>query len=255
MVANVPLRYRTTTRYWYRALAGRLDRELPLLKRLLRPGSRVLDVGANAGLYAYAFGRFAPVEAFEPLPEPARALRALAARVAGIRVHEVALSDHDGTAELYVPYVGDAPHSELARFERPAGRAERVVVTVRTLDGFALEDVGLLKIDVEGHERAVLAGSADTIARERPILFIEIEQRHLADEIRHTFGAVTALGYHGHFMDADGSLQPLEAFRYERHQAPYIGHDTDPRYVNDFLFIHTTDERSAALLARERHHR
>jgi hypothetical protein len=98
----------------------------------------------------------------------------------------------------------------------------------------------------------VLEGGANTIARERPVLLVEIEQRHTSGDITDTFQAVTALGYRGYFLDDTGAVAPLAAFRYERDQAPYLNHDSDPRYVNDFLFIHQSDDRAAALLARER---
>ncbi len=253
LIAQVPLRHRTPLRYWYRALTGRLDRELRLLRRLIRPGAGVLDVGANAGLYTYAFGRTMRVDAFEPLPEPARTLRALATGLPDVRVHEVALSRQSGTATLYVPYLNGRPHSELASFTPTEARHDCVTVPVRRLDDYALSDIGLLKIDVEGHEQTVLEGASDTIARERPVLMIEIEQRHSASDIAGTFAVVAALGYTGHFIDPAVGLQPISAFRYAQHQAPYIERPTDARYVNNFVFVHASDSRSATALGRATH--
>jgi FkbM family methyltransferase len=248
LIDQLSPRHRTRAQYCYRAMTGRLDRELKLARRLVRPGSRVIDIGANTGIYVYAFGRHAPVEAFEPNPEPARILRALAGTLPAVHVHEVALSRGTGTTTLYVPYFRGRPHSELARVQPIEAPHATVVVDVRTLDAYAFTNVGLIKIDVEGHELEVLAGGVETIGRERPVLLIEIEQRHRPDDITAAFEAIAAHGYLGHFIDAAGHVHGIADFRYERHQAPYLERMADPRYMNNFLFIHATDTRAMALL-------
>jgi FkbM family methyltransferase len=249
LVALAPTQHKTRVRYQWKALRGKLDRELPLARRLVRPGSIVADVGANSGLYAYAFGRSSAVEAFEPLPEPARMLHALATTLPRIRVHQVALSRRSGTATLYVPRGhDDRPISELARFTPVEGPHDTAVVPIRTLDEYTLGNLGLIKIDVEGHELSVVEGAHETIARERPVLLVEIEQRHLSTNITDTFAAFAALGYRGIFLDHHGRRHPIDAFRYERDQAPYLPHPIDERYVNNFLFIHASDTRALALL-------
>ena len=49
---------------------------------------------------------------------------------------------------------------------------------VKRLDDQHLDNVGLIKIDVEGHELAVLHGAADTLTRNRPAVVVEAEERH-----------------------------------------------------------------------------
>jgi FkbM family methyltransferase len=239
LIDRVPPALRTPLRYWYRRLAGRLDRELPVLRRYVRPGSRVIDIGANTGLYAYALSRDARVEAFEPMPDALRTLRALAAHRPSVTVHADALSSAPGEATLYVPYLRHRLHAALASLQEPSPgtRYERYQVPVRTLDTFAFADVSVVKIDVEGHERAVLAGATETLARERPALLIEIEQRHIDVPITQVFALVESLGYEGSFLGAGGNTQPLRTFRYGVHQAPYLADVTDPRYVSNFLFL------------------
>jgi FkbM family methyltransferase len=239
LIDRVPPAFRTPLRYWYRRVAGRLDRELPILRRYVRPGSRVIDIGANTGLYAYALSRDARVDAFEPMPEALRTLRALAAHRPSVTVHANALSSAPGAATLYVPYLRRRLHTALASLhEPPPGTPfEAFEVPVRTLDAFAFADVSVVKIDVEGHERAVLAGATETLARERPVLLIEIEQRHIDVPIAQVFALVQSLGYEGSFLGPDGAAQSLSAFRHDEHQAPYLADVTDARYVSNFLFL------------------
>ena len=76
---------------------------------------------------------------------------------------------------------------------------EKRKVEVRTLDSFGFTDVDLIKIDVEGHEYSVLEGSLLTIQRCKPILLIEIEQRHISRPIKEVFSLVMNQGYDGLF--------------------------------------------------------
>jgi hypothetical protein len=49
---------------------------------------------------------------------------------------------------------------------------------LQRLDDFHPDDIGLVNIDVEGHELAVLRGAADTFARNRPTVLVEAEEHH-----------------------------------------------------------------------------
>jgi hypothetical protein len=80
----------------------------------------------------------------------------------------------------------------------------------------SFQDVSFIKIDVEGHELSVLEGGVRTIANNRPVLWVEIEQRHLSRPMSDVFEFIKSLGYDGGFYD--GTFQPLEKFRYEIHQ-------------------------------------
>jgi FkbM family methyltransferase len=248
LIARLPDAHRTPLRYWYRRLAGRLDPEIAVLRRLIRPGSCVVDIGANIGFVSYGMSLDATVEAFEPMPLSLRHLRALATRRARIHPHGVALSDVPGLATLYVPTVDGHPDLEMARLDQPGNvPCESMTVEVRTLDTYSFPDVSLVKIDVEGHERAVLAGAVQTIAREQPALMIEIEQRHQSASLDQVFDDVRRLGYDGYWFSAAGDLHPLTEFRVERDQAPYAANVNDPRYINNFFFLPAGDPRVAQL--------
>jgi FkbM family methyltransferase len=217
----VPKPWEVPLRYHYHRWRGRLEPELDLLPALVTRDRRAIDVGANRGDYTYALARLArQVEAFEPLSDCAAVIEA--ARLPGVRVHRIALSDRQGQCMLHVPVRAGRADTGRASFVDPGGVTERKAVPVRTLDSYGFEDVGLIKIDVEGHESAVLAGAAATIRACRPVLVVEIEQRHRADcSIEEVFARILALGYAGTFLEA-GRRQPLEAFSFQRHQAAFL---------------------------------
>src|SRR5258708_23214847 len=89
-----------------------------------------------------------------------------------LRVEAVALSDHSGDAQLRV-LVGDMGRSSIER-ENPVeqlGAVEVLTVPTRRLDDYdAIEPVGCIKIDVEGHEDAVLRAARRILLRDRPTL-------------------------------------------------------------------------------------
>lgn len=247
---KLPAVLSTPAHYWYRALRGRLDRELRLLRVLVRPGSIAVDVGGNAGVYTYGLARLARVEVFEPLPVCLRALRAFAARHKNVRVHEVALSRAPGKACLRVPYVNGRLEAQRATLGEMSEPHECCWIAVRTLDSYELRDVSLIKIDVEGHEGAVLEGASATIARERPALLVEIEQRHLDVPMQSAFDRIEALGYAGVFVAPSGQVLPLAEFRFETYQEPYlevVARGYASEYVNNFLFLPRDDPRSRML--------
>ncbi len=230
----VPRSAELPLRYYYRKFAGELEPEMRLLPFLIRPGSTAIDVGANVGVYTYALLRSCRVEAFEPFPHETVALRAL--RNNRLRVHNVALSDHDGSIQLHVPMFGDQPFLSNATSMPLTGRHQTVEVQCKKLDDFPLIDVSFMKIDVEGHEVKVLRGAEATIARWRPSLLIEIEQRHLLISMEEVFKYIESLGFRGLFLSS-GQLHLLSSFRYEAHQKPFLDDCTDPRYVNNFVFL------------------
>jgi FkbM family methyltransferase len=144
----------------------------------------VLDVGANVGSTALTFAKRCPrgkVYAFEPIPENARAARAVLA-LCGVRnaeLFEVAVGDQDGTLEMVMPVEGSLRLeglSHVARDGSDEAGAHYSVPSVR-LDDFApLRGVRVdaIKIDVEDHEQFVLRGAEEIIARDRPLIYCEI---------------------------------------------------------------------------------
>jgi FkbM family methyltransferase len=158
--------------------------ELRLFAALARHARLVIDAGANAGLFSYAAAAADPsvrVTAIEPIPELAARLRANLARngwADRIAVHEALVSDRQGVGRLFVAQSDMESTMEAHRAARQAVRAT-IECPMMTLDEVLLSAAvepgdALIKIDVEGHERAALNGLAGALAnRRRPELFVE----------------------------------------------------------------------------------
>jgi len=222
------------------------EAELLQLRHLVRRGDLALDVGSNLGTYAYELGRLSGrTIAFEPNPALARFVRDL--HLEGVEVRELALSSRDETAELSIPQV-DKAHGAASLRAGAAIATDWAVahVPVRTcrLDSLTLEPIRFIKIDVEGFEEEVLQGARATIARDRPMLLIEIEDRFNPDGVARIAAGLAEFGYSGHFF-AQGRWRPLSEFDVEAHQRSF---ETGLRafegrvrrevgYINNFLFV------------------
>lgn len=222
-------------RFYWNYFNGNLDKEMFYLNKLLKKRRRFIDVGANVGLYSYFFSnKFDVVEAFEPLSELTFRLKFL--RNNNIRVHNVALSNLIGQLEFFIPIHDNILQPPLASLEPRPGEFIKRVVDVVNLDKYEFQDVDLIKVDVEGHEYRVIEGALKTISRCKPVLIIEIEQRHLAIKMSEVFEYIEKLEYDGFFLVKD-LLQPLNKFSYSLHQKQYLDNVYDKRYVNNFIFV------------------
>jgi FkbM family methyltransferase len=158
----------------------------------------VYDIGANWGYYTLLFGAdphfCGEVHAFEIRPQTAADLRhvVVSSGLAGrVSVHAYGLSDHDGAALL-----GISRHSYLARIVGDADTGRTEPVTVRRLDDLDLPPPELIKIDVEGHEAAVLRGGAALIERHHPL--VVFESWHRPEQVESMLEPLRILAAHGY---------------------------------------------------------
>jgi FkbM family methyltransferase len=234
----LPARWQPAARYFYDWARGQLERELFLAVAAVQRGDCVVDVGANLGTYTYALARAgARVEAFEPQSACARVLMAFAADKPAVRVHQVALGDTKSEVNLYIPIVDNRARSGEASL-RNVGAAAQERVTIAPLDTFDLPAVSMIKIDVEGAELGVIGGAVDTIRRDRPLLLVEIEQRHHRSPVSEVFARIAELGYQGYFLDASHRVRLISEFDFERYQNPnaVLSKPSAGQYINNFLF-------------------
>lgn len=217
--------------------------ELSLLKRIVAPADITVDVGANLGLYTRALARLSSrVHAFEPSREMADKLRRTSAR--NVTVHEIALSDSDGQAELRIPCDGAHLTHSLASLEADAVAGQNVRVErveLRRLDSVIRDRVTFVKVDVEGHELNVLNGASGLIEGCRPAFLVEAENRHRPGATTSLFQFFRAVNYEGFFL-REQALHDVNTFDPDRDQDQRVllsdGGRADGRhYINNFFFF------------------
>ena len=222
------IRYRAMKELW------RGEPEVRWLPALADRARNSLDVGAHKGVYSYFLARCSKhVYAFEPNPKNFTVLKRNLGR--RVTVSPLALSNRSGPAVLRVPrHRGGYSNqgASLSARKVPSNYKE-VRIEAARLDDLDIPDVGFIKIDVEGFEGEVLEGARLTIARDRPVLLVEIEERFIGRPIEAALQDVEALGYRGMALLREDLIE-LSRFDGDRHhRAPNIRAD----YLNNFIFL------------------
>lgn len=158
------------------------------LQTYLQAGDTVVDAGANMGYIsarlADIVGPQGRVYAFEPVPETfallARSVRIL--QLAQVTPVPMGLSMETGAHHMVVPAYKDGGENlyeaQLMSSATPPQPGRTVTVETGRLDDYwqahGQPRVRFVKIDVEGHEYAVLQGAVRLVERDHPALYIEI---------------------------------------------------------------------------------
>ena len=161
------------------------ESEIKLLPFLVDRQRAAIDVGANAGLYTYFMSKLCKkVYAFEPHEQLANFLKK--ATNENVDVINAALSDQAETRTFYTPIVNGKESLNIASLDEKTALKKpcaKTVIETKVLDNYQFDDIGFIKIDVEGHELEVLKGARETIKRCRPVILIEIlpGETHIAE--------------------------------------------------------------------------
>ena len=190
------------------------------LRRTVRPGDTVLDIGATIGLFSMLCGEIVGprgrVHAFEPRADNVAMLQ-LSLRENGldnVLVHEVAVADHDRSL-AYKPIESTSP---TLMVEESSAARDGGFVPVRTV---AIDDVlaevtrvDVVKIDIDGYELGAIRGMRQLLGRCRPIVFFEYcpeclrsTGRHRAEDLLEEF---RMHGYSLHILRPDGTWDDAE---------------------------------------------
>jgi FkbM family methyltransferase len=225
-------------------------------RALHRPGT-LLDVGAHDGAFTLPLAALpgSRVLAFEPLPSAFARLRAAVGTAPNIELRQEALGDHDGEISLALPVLDGVPQEQWASIAKgytghgPRVAEQRFTVPLRRLDGLALADLMAVKLDAEGAEYEVLRGGRETLLRCRPVLSIEIEERHRPGATWAVPAFLDALGYDG-FWEYRDEWRPMASFDRATMQCassdPSVFEASDP-YI--FVFYFLPRETAPAMLS------
>lgn len=192
------------------------------LRRLLKPGMRVVEVGANVGFHtlvmAEAVGPTGHIHAFEPYPRVLRLLRqtiALNRFAERVTIHASAALHAAGEVEFAVdPDQAGSAHLAIP-IALPAYSERFTVPTVRLDEALAEEGaVDLLRMDVEGTEGLVMIGAEALIARSPNLVVVaEWAPNMLAarGDVGELVAWLAAIGFRFHRIERNGTLTGVAA--------------------------------------------
>ena len=173
-------------------------KSVELLKSIIRPGMKCIDAGAHIGFYTCLItslvGETGRVYAFEPMPSHFELLLKNIEEnqfQQMVKAYNLVCSDAHGNINV----------SKISNMfvVGHVGSAEQVIVQRVRLDDLIEDAIDLVKLDVEGHEPAVIRGMMSIISKNKPIILSEINEYWLRS-CSHSSGAeyvglLTSLGY------------------------------------------------------------
>lgn len=169
--------------------------EVDLFRQVVRPGGLVFEAGANIGAHtvplAKMVGPSGRVVAVEPQRVVFQTLCANIALSSLTNVYAYCAAAGRQMGKLLVPdidYTQDNNFGGLGLEGRTSGQE----IPLITIDSLGLEKLDLLKADVEGMELDVLLGAEQTIARCRPLLYVENDRQEKSEEL---IAHIKSLGY------------------------------------------------------------
>lgn len=190
------------------------ENEITFIRKILHQGMRVIDIGANYGLYTLTASRLVGcsgrVWAFEPTSSTAEYLRKSIAlnHMTNIELVQAGLSDRKGTAMITLN--SNSELNAVTELTDTGGRYETIELTsldeCKTVYGW--EDIEFIKLDAEGQERNIVRGGRCFLSAHSPLIMFE--HKH-GDEINTgLIDDFSALGYQSYrLVPGLGILAPI----------------------------------------------
>jgi FkbM family methyltransferase len=194
--------YHRAFQYWFRDDPA----EIRYLQSCLKKGDVAMDIGAHKGGYTFwmrqLVGSSGRVIAFEPQKAGAELLHQLFQQP-NVIIEQIALSDTETTTTLFIQPQANRVSFEASLVNKYPDAVPQEVSST-TLDIYLSRHriiPAFIKIDVEGHERAVLEGGRQILYQHHPVLLVEAEERHTGKEgLQELFQFLKSLGYNGYFF-------------------------------------------------------
>ena len=151
--------------------------------KFIDPMKNAMDIGAAVGMYTTFWAqKAARVHSYEAVPAVYKQLEKVKERFDNVSTYRLAVGEEVGFTTFYV----DDERLSNSGFTDLVG-GQPIEVPVTTIDAQDLSDVGFIKVDVEGHELAVLNGGRETIERDRPVCMVEIYPKFNQGPVSATF--------------------------------------------------------------------
>ena len=222
-----------------RAIQKTYEEELLILDKIVHQDLESIDVGVYRGVYSYRLSQLSKhVHSFEPNPLLFPYLeKNLKKIIKNITLYNTALSDELIETDLKIPKRFENLNKDDYEERYKLGCAtihtknllvnnEFITCKVKTakLDDILTNNkIGLIKIDVEGHEKNVLKGGINLIKKCKPNLLIEIEERHSKEKVENTINFINNFGYKSYYCDKLNLISTTKL--------------TDYKLRNNYIFI------------------
>lgn len=218
--------------------------EMVWLKNYLKSDDVFIDIGANVGAYIFVANEILKPEnifGFEPNEQLYKRLRRIFPKN---NFSNIALSEENTEAEFKIPIIDGkqiTSRGTLQKDFKEKFEEKSVIQKVKVLKfddwvvNHGLKKIDFIKIDVEGNEMQTLRGSKNSLQKFRPVLMVEMEQRHHSEPLINLISKIENWGYSAHFLDRENfKLNKLKLEKFSQDEAFHKNHKF---YINNIIFI------------------
>ena len=200
-------------------------------KIFMDPHKNVIDVGAAVGMYtSYWAQQCKNIYSFEAVPAVYQQLCKLKPIFPNLHPINKAVCSEVGTKTFYV----DDKRLSNNSFSNLVD-GQKIQVKATTIDSENLNNIGFIKIDVEGHELDVLLGASKTIIKNRPVCMVEIYPKFLQCSPNDIFQYFFSKSYRCYYNVLDKGLRPVLGV--EEGNALCRDVDMIKLHDGDFIFV------------------
>lgn len=200
------------------------------IKKLIKKGDYVVDIGANLGYYSKNFSRIVgpqgKVVSIEPVKPFFDTLQWGLKRCENCEVYNYALGLENKTIELILPKNGGLFRTGLAHIpSENEKKVESYVFETQMVKGSELLDqiprIDYIKCDIEGYEEFVFPEIKEIIRKHKPIIQVETNKEII-------FEIMKELGYN----------------QYSVYKDKLVKNFSNEIEEGDYLFIHSDEDES-----------
>ena len=204
-----------------------------------------IDIGANIGAYSFAFSKRVGFREVLSI-EPDQSLHSYITKIPNVKLIKEAISNEDSISVFSVPLIEGIAlksRSTLSKYAlKSFNEIKSYEVKCISLDhlieknGIDPSTVGIVKIDVEGHEFDSLSGGSKFLKLTGATLLIEIELRHHVDgHVDHIFEFLRKFDYVPFYLSPyDLTLKKVELQKIQEMQLKE--NIATNAYINNFIF-------------------
>ncbi len=196
------------------------------LSHFIKDNSTVIDVGAHMGYFSKEFARLynqnCRIYSFEPMQYNYSILERVCGKYSNVTLENLALADRESTETIYVPIKESGKIGPgLAHMGAEADQdfISESIQTVRFDDYVKqhdIQNISLIKIDVEGAEYVAFLGMLETLKRDKPVIYSEIHEpflQRMNTSANELFALLRSIGYSASIYDAEtGIRQPVDNY-------------------------------------------
>lgn len=203
---------------------------LRALPPFLNKNKIALDIGGNTGHIAYFIADYcSTVYTYEAIDIVYKQLKKIETQKSNVKAFNVAVSDFCGESKFFV----DDKRLSNSSFQNLVNGQETTVKVI-TIDSLNLDNIGFIKIDVEGTEYDVIKGAEKTINKCRPNCMVEIYNPYSKYPLNKIFDFMFEREYLCYYYDH--STPGLVAIK-DSNAGVYAVENKHKIHDGDFLFV------------------